>query len=776
MTLFRLFRDCFTATTLLGAMLGAVRASEADEDATWKVVFDRGATQAIAAPAAWPVPGQPMSIAGKQPSDPREPIRLLATPRRLDRCEVPHIELANGDIVPGWPQKLVAGSPGAIPRVEVLLESGIEALGGPTLPVRVDRIKRLSQRASAIATTREPGSIETHDGHVFIPRSVRWREYGLSILTADGVTEIPYTEIAEATFPSASESDALLDDCQATNDPEALVHRYSLVGGGVLTASQVSREVQRSRRRGKTDLMIYYYVQPAWSIEPLVITESQIVACGYRLGNEVPASLLATERFVHQPAVGASAGLTKNRDIDFQRLASREREADLAIVSRSHSEWEVVVPPHAATFRASLAIERSQADGGCVKCRVEGRPAKTDTGSDQPADHEPSWKVLWTSDFLLGSSAPIDTGAIEIQGMEAIRLVTLTAHDDRPANADPLDIRDAVIWMEPQFALDHAASQSSSLAQLLGLPLPWKLVSSDAAPFSLRNRWNDLQQRWDRVVQLKKGETIELRASTTVRLDSDVLELLTAAPREIGEHNFDLFINGKHLPWYVSSDREQLRATLARYRSGTFQLKRQYDRSLPVTSDQVAYWWDLSPFQGQTVELKLVIPGTASTSEIVWRGLSQRSTVIGKRDAGQKFIEPMVLLESMPLLHASADRGRSAPTAGTLPRRKENEIRFLGQIWEGGYGMTRGSRLRVAIDPSFKTFVAVVGCCEQSCSPLRILVDGQVRWSAEGMTQFDAARQVQIDLPPGSRELTLEVGSDGGYDSFAAFAQAGFTK
>lgn len=771
-------------SVLLMALLGSVCLAPcaADDNLSWKALFSGGGVQALPRPIAWPMTGQPMRIAGRDPLEVDHLLELLASAKPLETCQTPHLEMANGDILPGWPQKLVTDSTASTPvRAEVLLDTALQTLVGSTVAVRVDRIRKLSRQAKT--SRNQPASeqrIEMLDGRILIPRSVRWREYGLSVLTSDGVIDCPFTEIAEATFPAASSLDALTDDCHVAGERGTAIQRYSLLGGAILTTSQSSREVKRLRRRTRSSgdsLEVYYLLQPAWSSDPIVVGEVQILACGYRHGNDIPLSLVPPQSTVHRPLTGVATPPEINRNDVGQRLATRTHEADLSILLPSHGELVFALPKHAETFSTSIGIQQHQAVGGCVKCEVYG--SADDRGAGD-------WQRLWASDFIVGDGEVATTGLLNVKPFRSLKLVTLTAHEGRPEGADPLDIRDAAVWLSPEITIDLEASRGESVAQLLDLPAGWTLsVNGETKLPEIRSRWNELQRRWDRLLEYGKTDKLILRASASVGIDSDVLQLLTAIPERVQQHQIHLTVDGEPVEWYTSVDRVQTQAIIARYATDFFRSRQENlfpriqeaaRRSMPATVDEVAYWWDLSPWSGKEVELIITIQGDQETNEIVWHRLSQRSSVVGKRPAGMKFIEPDVRLESIHPLEASSDRGRFPPRVGQIPRGKGEPIHFLGQTWTDGYGMPRSSRLKVALKPEFRQFVAVVGCCEQSCSPLRILIDDQPCWIAEGRTQLDAAEQVVIDIPQGSRELTIESGADGSYDAYVAFAKAGFLK
>jgi hypothetical protein len=103
-------------------------------------------------------------------------------------------------------------------------------------------------------------------------------------------------------------------------------------------------------------------------------------------------------------------------------------------------------------------------------------------------------------------------------------------------------------------------------------------------------------------------------------------------------------------------------------------------------------------------------------------------------------------------------------------------IRFLGRTFAGGYGMMHASGVSFAVEPAYRRFVAVVGCCENRAGPFEVLLDDQVAWSAAMLDASEPALQISVDIPPGAKKLTLRVGDDGALGAACAWANAGFMK
>src|SRR5207253_2751749 len=166
------------------------------------------------------------------------------------------------------------GRIGQTPRVRIQLQSPLVPVTGPGIAVRTDRVQRFVLSPESPAAQPPPGSVVLADGRRLVARAIRWREYGLAILTASGIIEAAFGELADVVFPNVDISAAVLDDnLWAGGTNGATIARFQTAGGAILTAARVSREHEQSRRRGRVTDTTYYYAQPAWADQPLAIPE-----------------------------------------------------------------------------------------------------------------------------------------------------------------------------------------------------------------------------------------------------------------------------------------------------------------------------------------------------------------------------------------------------------------------------------------------------------------------------------------------------------------------
>jgi NPCBM/NEW2 domain len=393
----------------------------------------------------------------------------------------------------------------------------------------------------------------------------------------------------------------------------------------------------------------------------------------------------------------------------------------------------------------TVGLDRAVGDGGCVRCKIE-------------ADDHGRSKALWDSGIIQGKDGAQRTGPIEIAGVSRLQLVTEYAHDDRPPGADPLDIRDCAVWLAPLVKLDLASASvgNRALAVLPGAA-DWQLAGEDWQHVDISSHWNVPASSFDSVLALKKDNQLKLRRTHRVTRASDVVELLTICPADLSEHDFSLAVNGKVVPWRNNADRNQLRQWTLRYSRTR---ARDGDDESNLT-DRLAYWWDLSPWRGQQVMLELTIQSSRDRSEIAWRSLSIRSAIGNLPESGQP------LAPDVPLAALTAMR-REGATSG--------EVHLLGQSFPAGTALAKNSSVMFQLKPTYRKFIAVVGCTVQVAGPVQVLIDNRAVWERAAIGSLSPAEQIEIPIPAGAKTLTLQNGSEGLYYGTAAFAEAGFVK
>lgn len=713
---------------------------------------------------AWPLPGNDFKVGGVNPLDPQNPVRLLRD-RRVDPAPVPPLVfLANGDRVTALPGELLPISPTEpVPRVQLQLQAPLQPVKGTGVSVRTDQVLRILGPAGRLHHPPPPGVVLLADGSQLAVRSLRWRQDGLALLTAEGVREVSFGELGDVVFPGVELAPAVVaDSLTAGSNPSARILRFAAAGGSLLTAAQVSRNVERvrSRREGSV-LEVVYYIQPAWSSHPLAILEHEIAWVGYRSAREAPLSLLPAETLAQRGLLAPPAPWLRNHSPEQPLILTGTGESDLGIAIRAHGELAFTLPVGAETLRTQVGLDRSAGAGGCVQCRIVAE--------------EPGGKLLWKSGFLTGADSPQDTGPLPVAGVKRVLLIVDCAHEGRPAGADPLDIRDEVCFVRPLVTLSAeslggVAALASALPGLDG----WRI---DRAPpgLEISSQWNEADDRWNARLSLSREGPLRLVRKVKVDPTCDVVELRAACPLAESEHQFTLRVNGTAVDWSTNENRSKIIEIRERYYLPKLMRGESFrDENDSRLQDTLAYWWDLQAYRGQEVELELTLGGDLPENRLAWRGLALRGAIANLPAGGR--LPPLAksLTEVEPESHSTARTLAAEPQIDRIPHGRGEPIRLLGQRMAGGYGLRRNSFVSFPLRPEWGTFVAVVGCCEGSSGPLRVVIDERVAWEKLECSALEAAELIEIPIPAGAKSLRLEAGPNGTYSSTAAWVRAGF--
>lgn len=763
-------------TLSLCAYLAALRLEAAGaENGRYWLSFAGGEQLRVDDLPGWPIPSATSQkpVSGREVFKAEAPVRLIRDQELRLETRVPLIVLANGDVLNGLPKQLAAadGRHGQPQRVVVQLDSPLMPLDGIGLTVRTDRVQRIiGQETRLRQPPPKPGTVLLLDGRELKGTSIRWREYGLSVLTDEGIVQAAFTELADVVFPQVDQLAAAIEDSLGAGSLSGpAIMRLALRSGAVLTTSRASREVERSRSRRSATIEVMYYVQPAWSSNPVAIPEAEIAWVGYRRADEVPLSLLPATTPVNSRLIGEPLEWLRNRSQSSPVVALTKDESDLGLATHSDSQIAFTLPAGATSFSTIVGLDRVAGNGGCVRCSI----AEWDANAKKPG------KLLWESGVLVGSSPPKATGAIDVSSLKQIVLLTDNAHEDRPAGADPLDIRDDVCWLAPLVVIDRAQlTDDPAFATALPGLSAWEKIGAAWQTAKIGHRWNEAADRWEAVLTVPEKEQLQLRRTATISTANDVLELMTAVSQNPTEQQLELKVNGEVLAWQTSEDRATMAARHERYVSPWLRRNNRFSEGKEdLISDSLAYWWDLQPFRGREVNLELTISGGTRPYHLVWHDSSLRSA-IGNLPADGQLPKIDVPLIDLPIVDTSGVRGRGEPRKDMLPYTPKyvEPIRFLGQVRTGGYGMIRNTYYTVELKPEYKKFVAIVGGVKLTSGSMRVMVDDQILWEKGKVSALQPAELIELAIPPGSKRLTLLCGPDGSYDSAAAWSDAGFVK
>jgi hypothetical protein len=408
-----------------------------------------------------------------------------------DRLPGRVVALRNGSEIPAEtlpPHLLVA------PDFPLDRPNNKSALTAPTnLRVLARWVRRIVWQP--VAPRYQSNTVFYRDGRQSTYRLLRFGEESIRLLRDDGVEEAPLATIAEIHLPAADPWDAYFEQLAAlAPDGKARIMQLETARGLRVTTSiarfQAEFDAQKRRpdRDNDSEQRWYHRVQPVWSLDPLWLSYPQIRLWRWFPSHRVPLSCFEPTATRRQSILGGAWQWMADRNVQGGPLVAGQRPYAWGFGVQAASELEFVLPDVARSFRTRLGMDRAAGEGGCARASVILDAA--------------SPRQLYESPLLVGAGNVLDTGplALELPPGHAARLLLRAemAPDNRPARADPLDIRAILDWLEPQLEFEPARLQAEVQRRAPRLVPAWNDWTVRAAPAAgpfLANVWDDSPAR-----------------------------------------------------------------------------------------------------------------------------------------------------------------------------------------------------------------------------------------------------------------------------------------
>lgn len=438
----------------------------------------------------------------KQPVfKPGTSIRMVRDLHQKVSPATPFVEFANGDRLPATlagirPADSARGHPQCF---ELLLGDTIEAAQNQRNSRHAVRVNAVARLVSVLPEKGHhlPGTLCLADGQIVETKAVRWKPTGAKVLTADKVMTVPLETIEEWYAPAEKLERSPTAHMQKVRPGKnEHVVRLLLTDGTRLTALE-------SRIVGQPDHDTRLFIQPYWAITSIAIRRAEIVAVHYLPLNEIPLSLLPATTIEEKSFVGHTWPWRRDANVRGGILHSGERTSLLGVGTHSYSALAFELPQNAAQFNASVGLDRVVGEGGCVRCAVFGDELET-----QP---------LWQKDFLRGSDGPVNIKSLPVKGLKRLILLSDYAHEGRPQDADPLDIRDEVDWLDAAITLAPAqAAPVVEPARFLWLD-DWILPDESRQRLRVDEVWNPHERSWRQVLKIGREKPLPAKVTANSR-------------------------------------------------------------------------------------------------------------------------------------------------------------------------------------------------------------------------------------------------------------------
>ncbi len=415
------------------------------------------------APAAW-------NLDGKFLFDSDKPLRWLKN-RKLPAASPPasFIEFRNGDLLPGevshfhdakTPEEdfsetcLVMSTtiiPAEVAEVSAKAKGGVFRPGVRfrTLRINVEQARRVvwQRRTNNVFT---PKTIYFRDGKIVPFRSLRWEHDGVKVLTEEGTKVVPFAEIAELHL-EAGDIWAEYTRQLAVLMPELfgrLLQIETEEGGRITVAAerfQMPALYPAGVKKGEARFRyVLQPLQPTWSLDVVWIDLAKIRTRRYFFPYEIPLSSIAPSANLQSTGLARSWRPQTDHNVQGGPLSVAGVEYGWGFGVQAFNQLEFDLPPFAKSFRTAVALDQVAGTHGCAK----GVVVLYDT------QHQP----FFQSAVFVGSKEISDSGKVDLPdiGQPKRKLILLADPllKGAPAGSDPLEIGDALDWLEPMIYLD----------------------------------------------------------------------------------------------------------------------------------------------------------------------------------------------------------------------------------------------------------------------------------------------------------------------------------
>jgi hypothetical protein len=283
-------------------------------------------------------------------------------------------------------------------------------------------------------------------------------------------------------------------------------------------------------------------------MDPLWVPYGQIRLRRYFWPQRVPLSCFEPAASRRQSIFGGAWQWLPDRNVQGSPLLAAGRQFGWGFGVQATSELEFTLPACARTFQTQLGLDQAAGERGCVRAAV-----LLDSGQQKP---------LYRSPLLLGTGDVLDTGPLPLErpAGAAARLV-LRAElpgDDRPAQADPWDIRAIFDWLEPCLELDPAALQAEAgrrATRLIPAWQDWTVTPRSAPGLRLVNYWNEEgpgrsggpDRSGYRLGVVAVGEPVRVSRTVRVSPQKDRLVLCVHRPRSATPSRIEIRVDGQRV-------------------------------------------------------------------------------------------------------------------------------------------------------------------------------------------------------------------------------------
>lgn len=395
------------------------------------------------------------TMAGRRVFDAENPARWI-----IDRQHPPadpqeaYVELIGGDRLAGMVVGFKTGEdnpndrhPAHLVVQPVAAFHHPEEKGPTVVRIGLDWVQRIVwQRASG--EEFRPNTAVFRDESSLSFRSLRWDSERLRVLTDQGIQEVAWKNLAGLHMAQGDPWDSYFNQLAVLN-PKCTARMIQIeTSDGSRWMTSTERFQAHNRGDVNRPETWFQRIQPVWSLDPCWIRYRTISCWRFFAPEFVPLTTIAPKRVERESIFGSGLRWRNQRNVLREQLQSSSFLFGDGMGVQATTELHFTYPQFAKAIRTQASLDRLAGEGGCVTLSV------------LDDSHKPLFEFL----HLQGAEKVIDTGWLALPTSEKEdREVILRAdmdHTQRPAKADPFDLRDAVNWYEPTIHLDLPALQA----------------------------------------------------------------------------------------------------------------------------------------------------------------------------------------------------------------------------------------------------------------------------------------------------------------------------
>ncbi len=588
-------------------------------------------------PTEWADDTVQPKLAGALVFDPTKPFRwIIDQAQPLGVSPKSYVEFAGGDVLPGIVSDYEPAQSDAFENIgEYLLVEPSVSVDLPQvapsgfLRVSTEWIQRIVwEHPPGGPNDYRPGTVFLRDGSQVKFKGLRWSKGAISLLTDDGVRSFVLAQVAELHYPQRSVWDSWFEQLAVLSpDLSARLIQIETAEGMKLTSSALRYRPQFHGDRNKPDDW-FPLMQPVWSLDPIVVPFRATRSWRFFAAVEPPATLFAPTTSRNKPVLSQGWNPRQDRSVQGSALCINKQLFGWGFGVQAPTELDFALHPVVTGFRVKSGLDEVVKRGGSARSLI--------AYSNNLA------APLHKSDLLIASEKIVDSGWLNVASQSnagaTLKLLADPSINERPAGADPFDIRDCLDWSEPEWRLD-AAKLKEEVAARMPRRLPalrdWSIAGQlplvpTAADQTTSNVAIKLTNVWDSL----------LSEDSHYRIDFEPADKFLVLNRKMSikpEHRWLALVATRQGPNLTTPIRVQVRAdgvclgeAMVPERTG----RAEPDPILiPVTS-----------VRGKSVELNVIIIAEGDKSRVDWRGtklLTHHPGLVRLFDDETDFIEKL---------------------------------------------------------------------------------------------------------------------------------------